>query len=118
MQPGETNGDPLHELDTVAEHLAFWNKNQGEAFALELLAMMDQPVPAKPSLLTLEERVKITTRETLEDIARELASAGLKRLAKATRELAMRRPREIDIPEYEPGTVNHRAWLAGKRRRD
>jgi hypothetical protein len=108
----ETNPFMDH-LGSVASILAFWHKRNGEAGLRKLLALTaSEPVPAEPWLLTLEQCVRITTRESLEDTARELESTGLRKLAKIVREHAAARPREIDLPDYEPGTINHRAWLA------
>ena len=82
----------------------------------ELLTLAaSEPVPDKPWLLTLEERVGITTREALENTASELEATGLKKLGKIVREHAAGRPREIDLPPYEPETIDHRAWLASMK---
>jgi hypothetical protein len=81
----------------------------------ELLALMNEPVPAKPWQLSQAERVSITTRQTLETAAGELQSAGLKMLAKAVREYAANRPSKADLPAYPLGSINHTAWLAGMK---
>lgn len=118
----ETTASPesnpfIGRLESVASILAFWHKRHGEAGVRELLALTASEVPAEPWLLSLEERVSITTRECLEAAARELEATGLKKLAKIVREHAASRPSEIDLPPYEPGSINHRAWLAGMQRK-
>jgi hypothetical protein len=92
-----------------------WQRS-GAAGVQTALSAIDEPVPSKPWLLSLEERVAVITRESLEDAAAVLTKAGLKTAAKLVRETAARRPREIDLPEYEPGTTNYRAWLAKMKR--
>jgi hypothetical protein len=110
--------NPLFELETPAAVLAFHHKHCGEAGVRELLAgAMSQPVPAKPWLLPPQERLRITTREDVMAAAQELEAVGIGKLAEIVHQHAATRPAEIDIPPYEPGTINHRAWLAGMRRK-
>lgn len=92
-----------------------WRKG-GAAGVRTVLGTIEQPIPSKPWLLTLEERAKIITRESLEVAACELEGRGLKSAAKLVRETAAGRPRLIDLPKYEPGTTNHQAWLASMKR--
>jgi hypothetical protein len=118
MMTETTEANPLFALETPAAILAFWFKKRGEIGVRELLAAaMSQPVPPKPWLLPQQERNKVTTRETVTNAARELNAMGIGKLAVILHEHAATRPREVDIPPYEPGTINHRAWLAGLKRK-
>jgi len=110
--------DPIEELESVAEILAYWHKHNGEPGFRELLAALaGGPAPAKPWLLSLEQRISITTYEKLEKIAGDLASRGLRKLAKITRDLAADRPHEIDLCPYKPGSTNEKAWLFRERQK-
>ena len=113
----EIERDPFEDFVSVAEVVGFVHRKEGETGVRELLAMFNGPVPEKPWLLPFDEWVKITTREQLSDAASELASLGLSKLAKIVREYADARPSEIDLSPYEPGTIDHRAWLAMMKRR-
>jgi hypothetical protein len=109
-------GDPFDGMPT-SEALGLAWQRDGAAGVRTALSAIDQPVPDKPWLLTLEQRVAVITRESLEDAAAVLTRAGLKTAARLVRETAAGRPREIDLPDYEPGTTNHRAWLAAMKRK-
>jgi hypothetical protein len=116
--PNEIDGDLLSLLETLAAHLAFWNKQQGEGFVRELLTLLvSEPAPPQPWLTPLEELVKVTTRESLEATALELETVGLKKLAAIVREYAADRPSELDLSPYVPGSIDHRAWLEGMKRK-
>jgi hypothetical protein len=117
MTMSETN-DPFADFETVGEVFGFVYRKAGMNGVKQFIVMgCDQPVPAKPWLLTQAERIKITTAESLERAADELQSAGLTKVAKVVSDHAASRPREIDLPTFEPGTVNHRAWLAMMQRK-
>jgi len=73
--------------------------------------------PPEPWLLSQEERVNIVTRESLEATAGELEAAGLRKLAGIVRLHASERPPEISLTPYQPGTIDHKAWLASMKRR-
>jgi hypothetical protein len=109
--------DPFADFESTGEVVAFVRRKHGETAVRELLAMMNEPVPAQPWLLPQDERLNITTRERLERTARELKSRGLKRLAKMVRGHALSRPSELDLSPYEPGTLDHQVWLACMKRR-
>jgi hypothetical protein len=111
----DIESEPFNDFESVAEIIGFVHRKHGVAAVQELLALMSEPA-AKPWLLTQEERV-VTTRENLEGAADGLESAGLRKLAKLVREHAMGRPSELDLSPYEPGSINHAAWLAGMKRR-
>jgi hypothetical protein len=110
----DTPSDPFDSFDDMAELLAFLAKKYGLSFIRDLLAQDCREVPAKPWLLTQAERIKISTRESFEATADALQDIGLNQLAKLVREHAVTRPSMLDLPPYPPGSINHRAWLAGR----
>src|SRR5262245_1725940 len=58
--------DPIEELETGAEILAFWHRKYGEKGFRELLTYAySEPIPQKPWQLSSQERIQITTREYL-----------------------------------------------------
>jgi hypothetical protein len=90
-----------------------WYRNEyGWDFVRGLLDYMaSKPVAAELWKRTFEERCEhIYTRESFMEAAAELRSVGLKRLAKLVQQAGDKRPREIDLCPYEPGTTNAKAW--------
>jgi hypothetical protein len=108
--------EPFEELESVAELLAFSHKRYGEVVFRELLTRLASgAAPAQPWLLSSEELNHVTTREAVETWAHDLASHGLRKLAKITREHAATRPRQVELCPYAPGTAGARAWLFQER---
>ena len=63
------------------------------------------------------EKGVLNKRENLEEIAAELAEAGMVRASEIVLEYAAQSPSEADLCPYEPGTTNYRAWHQSLRRR-
>ena len=110
--------DPINDLsESTAQLLAFVYRQKGEAGARELLKVRCGPVPEKTWLLPQSERLAITTKEQLEKDVSELEKAGTKTLADIVRQFIKGRPSVLDVPPYEPGSLNHASWLASMKRR-
>jgi hypothetical protein len=106
-----TADDPLEDL-TWGQLFAWYKNQHGLPFVRGLLDYMaSKPVPAELWKRTFEERCEhIYTRESFTEAAAELRSVGLTKLATLVQQAGDKRPREIDLCPYEPGTTNAKAW--------